>query len=127
MTSRQHRVYAYVLPLSGCFLHRLCANACNERGTDRHPSALNCLQARCGARLLPVSNLMLRGLCSIPYRRRHGTTPMSEDISAAGKRVLVVADELMIRMLLQGMLADLGHTLAGEAGRIEDAVALARQ
>src|SRR3984893_6440856 len=70
---------------------------------------------------------MLRCLCSIPYRRRHGTTPMSEDISAAGKRVLVVEDELMIRMLLQDMLADLGHTLAGEAGRIEDAVALARQ
>jgi CheY-like chemotaxis protein len=52
---------------------------------------------------------------------------MSEDSSAAGKRVLVVEDELMIRMLLQDMLADLGHTLAGEAGRIEDAVALARQ
>jgi CheY-like chemotaxis protein len=52
---------------------------------------------------------------------------MSEDISAAGKRVLVVEDELMIRMLLQDMLADLGHTLAGEAGRIEEAVALARQ
>jgi CheY-like chemotaxis protein len=51
----------------------------------------------------------------------------SEDISAAGKRVLVVEDELMIRMLLQDMLADLGHTLAGEAGRIEDAVALAKQ
>ncbi len=52
---------------------------------------------------------------------------MSEDIAAAGKRVLVVEDELMIRMLLQDMLADLGHTLAGEAGRIEDAVALAKQ
>jgi CheY-like chemotaxis protein len=51
----------------------------------------------------------------------------SEDISAAGKRVLVVEDELMIRMLLQDMLADLGHTLAGEAGRIEDALALAKQ
>ena len=33
----------------------------------------------------------------------------------------------MIRMLLQDMLADLGHTLAGEAGRIEEAVALAKQ
>ena len=51
----------------------------------------------------------------------------SEDIAAAGKRVLVVEDELMICMLLQDMLADLGHTLAGEAGRIEDAVALAKQ
>src|ERR1700728_5488348 len=51
----------------------------------------------------------------------------SEGQFSAGKRVLVVEDELMIRMLLQDMLADLGHTLAGEAGRIEEAVALAKQ
>ncbi len=44
-----------------------------------------------------------------------------------GKRVLVVEDELMIRMLLQDMLTDLGHTLAGEAGGIEEALALAKQ
>jgi len=51
----------------------------------------------------------------------------SEANPGAGKRVLVVEDELMIRMLLQDMLADLGHTLAGEAGRIEDALTLAEQ
>ena len=49
-----------------------------------------------------------------------------QDISSR-KRVLIVEDELMIRMLLQDMLADLGHTLAGEAGRIDEAVALAKQ
>ena len=52
---------------------------------------------------------------------------MSENNPSAGKRVLVVEDELMIRMLLQDMLTDLGHTLAGEAGRIEDALALAKE
>jgi CheY-like chemotaxis protein len=46
---------------------------------------------------------------------------------AAGKRILVVEDELMIRMLLQDMLADLGHTLAGEAGRLDEALALAKR
>ena len=51
----------------------------------------------------------------------------SEQDSVAGKRVLVVEDELMIRLLLQDMLDDLGHTLAGEAGRIEDALTLAKQ
>jgi len=56
-----------------------------------------------------------------------GSRMMSEENVLAGKRVLVVEDELMIRMLLQDMLADLGHTLAGEAGRIEEAVALAKQ
>jgi len=48
------------------------------------------------------------------------------EVSVAGKLVLVVEDELMIRMLLQDMLADLGHTLAGEAGRIDEAIALAK-
>ena len=33
----------------------------------------------------------------------------------------------MIRMLLQDMLADLGCKLAGEAGRIEEALTLAKQ
>ncbi len=47
--------------------------------------------------------------------------------SPAGKRVLVVEDELMIRLLLQDMLVDLGHTLASEAGRIEEALALAQE
>ena len=33
----------------------------------------------------------------------------------------------MIRMLLHGMLEDLGYTLAGEAGGIDEAMALAKQ
>ena len=51
----------------------------------------------------------------------------SEEVSGAGMRVLVVEDELMIRMLLQDMLDDLGHTLAGEAGHIDEALALAKR
>jgi CheY-like chemotaxis protein len=47
--------------------------------------------------------------------------------SGASKRVLVVEDELMIRMLLQDMLTDLGYTLAGEAGRIDEALELAKR
>jgi CheY-like chemotaxis protein len=43
-----------------------------------------------------------------------------------GKRVLLVEDEMMIRMLLEGMLDDLGHTVAGEAGAIDEALALAK-
>ena len=52
---------------------------------------------------------------------------MTPEQDITGRRVLIVEDELMIRMLLQDMLADLGHTLAGEAGRIDEAVALAKQ
>lgn len=42
-------------------------------------------------------------------------------------RVLVVEDEMMIRMLLEGMLEDLGHTIAGQAGDIDKALALAQR
>jgi CheY-like chemotaxis protein len=50
-----------------------------------------------------------------------------DNTAAAGRRVLLVEDELMIRMLLDGMVTDLGHTVAGEAGAIEDAMKLAKE
>jgi CheY-like chemotaxis protein len=46
--------------------------------------------------------------------------------AVSGKRVFVVEDDLMIRMLLESMLADLGHTVAAQAGGIEEALALAK-
>jgi CheY-like chemotaxis protein len=46
---------------------------------------------------------------------------------AASKRVLIVEDELMIRMLLEGMLTDLGHIVAAEAGGLDEAISLAKQ
>jgi CheY-like chemotaxis protein len=45
----------------------------------------------------------------------------------AGGRIFVVEDESMIRMLLDGMLEDLGYTMTAEAGAIDEAVALARE
>jgi len=43
-----------------------------------------------------------------------------------GKRVLVVEDELMIRMLLEDMLGELGYTIAAEAARIAEALEAAK-
>jgi CheY-like chemotaxis protein len=51
----------------------------------------------------------------------------SEATTAVGKRVLVVEDNLMIRMLLESMLTELGHTVAAQAGGIEEAVTLAKE
>jgi CheY-like chemotaxis protein len=42
------------------------------------------------------------------------------------KRILVVEDELMIRMLLEDMLGELGYTVAAEAARIEEALDAAK-
>ena len=44
----------------------------------------------------------------------------------AGLRVLIVEDEVLIRMLFEDMLDELGHKVEAAAGNIEDAVRLAR-
>ena len=46
--------------------------------------------------------------------------------AAPAKRILVVEDELMIRMLLEDMLGELGYTVAAEAARIEEALEAAK-
>jgi CheY-like chemotaxis protein len=38
------------------------------------------------------------------------------------KRILVVEDELIIRMLLEDMLGELGYTVAAEAARMDEAL-----
>ena len=40
-------------------------------------------------------------------------------------RVLIVEDEVMIRILLEGMLRKLGYTITAEAGRVEEALEVA--
>jgi CheY-like chemotaxis protein len=43
-----------------------------------------------------------------------------------GKRILLVEDELMIRMLLEDMLGELGCTVAAEAAHLDEALEAAR-
>jgi DNA-binding NtrC family response regulator len=43
-------------------------------------------------------------------------------VDARSKRVLIVEDELMIRMLLEDMLAELGYAVAGTAARLDEAM-----
>jgi CheY-like chemotaxis protein len=49
------------------------------------------------------------------------------DRSPGSRRVLVVEDEIMIRMLLEDMLDDLGFKVALSAGRLDEAISLARE
>ena len=44
----------------------------------------------------------------------------------ARRRILVVEDEFLIRMLLEDMLTDLGYELVGVAGRVDEAAELAQ-
>jgi CheY-like chemotaxis protein len=50
------------------------------------------------------------------------TSAMPARSAAPAKRVLVVEDELMIRMLLEDMLGELGYTVAAEAGHVDEAL-----
>lgn len=46
--------------------------------------------------------------------------------SQSGRRILVVEDEFLIRMLLEDMLGDLGYELAGVAGHVDEATEMAK-
>ena len=50
------------------------------------------------------------------------SAPGQEGTTRQAKRVLIVEDELMIRMLLEDMLNELGYSIAAEAGRIDEAL-----
>ena len=47
---------------------------------------------------------------------------MATERPAKAKRILVVEDEPLIRMLLEDMLGELGYTVAAEAAGIEEAL-----
>jgi CheY-like chemotaxis protein len=51
---------------------------------------------------------------------------MSELTALKGRRVLVVEDEMMIAMLVEDMLAELGCAVVGPAHALEAALSLAR-
>jgi CheY-like chemotaxis protein len=51
--------------------------------------------------------------------------PIGRTPGPPGKRILIVEDELMIRMLLEDMLDELGYSVAGEAAHIDEALAAA--
>jgi CheY-like chemotaxis protein len=50
----------------------------------------------------------------------------TETPATQAKRVLVVEDEPMIRILLEDMLGELGYTVAAEAARLEEALEATR-
>jgi CheY-like chemotaxis protein len=51
---------------------------------------------------------------------------MTDTANLAGLRVLVVEDEMMVSMLIEDMLTDLGCLVVGPASRLDEAVELAK-
>ncbi|MDQ2080627.1 response regulator [Xanthobacteraceae bacterium Astr-EGSB] len=51
----------------------------------------------------------------------------AEETRRTRPHVLVVEDELMIRMLLEDMLTDSGYEVVASAGRLDDALQFARE
>ena len=52
---------------------------------------------------------------------------MTNTAKLDGLRVLVVEDEMMVSMLIEDMLGDLGCTVVGPASRLDEAIELAKQ
>ena len=57
------------------------------------------------------------------FSRDHGMTGSSPDTAAAQRRVLIVEDEMLIGMLLEDMLGDLGIKVIGVIPRVNEALA----
>jgi CheY-like chemotaxis protein len=55
-----------------------------------------------------------------------GSEPEAQ-VTAQPRRVLVVEDELMIRMLLEDMLGELGYTVSAAAARLDEAMQAAQE
>jgi CheY-like chemotaxis protein len=54
------------------------------------------------------------------------SSSIATHVTGPARRILVVEDELMIRMLLEDMLGELGYTVAAEAARIDEALEAAK-
>ncbi len=52
---------------------------------------------------------------------------MNESAKLNGLKVLVVEDEMMVSMLIEDMLSDLGCEVVGPASRLDEAIALANE
>ncbi len=52
---------------------------------------------------------------------------MTDPASLQGLRVLVVEDEMMVSMLIEDMLTDLGCIVVGPASRLDEAMALVEE
>src|SRR4026208_2326873 len=56
-----------------------------------------------------------------------GVLEMTAPASLQGLRALVVEDEMMVSMLIEDMLSDLGCTVIGPASRLDEAIELANR
>jgi CheY-like chemotaxis protein len=56
----------------------------------------------------------------------NGPSEHAASEAIAGRRILVVEDEFLIRMLLEDMLDELGYAVADAAGRVEEAADMAK-
>jgi CheY-like chemotaxis protein len=50
------------------------------------------------------------------------TSPATSGAPPRATRILIVEDEMMIRMLLEDMLGELGYTVVAQVGRIDEAL-----
>jgi CheY-like chemotaxis protein len=56
----------------------------------------------------------------------NSSAAQSPETTGSTRRILVVEDEFLIRMLLEDMLDELGYVVAAAAGRVDEAAELAK-
>jgi CheY-like chemotaxis protein len=48
-------------------------------------------------------------------------------VSSSSKRILIVEDEMLVAMMIEDMVIELGHAVAGVASRLKDGLRLVEQ
>jgi CheY-like chemotaxis protein len=81
-----------------------------------------------GSRNLP-SNVGSATIDGYPLQRATGENQDMSDAApaSASRRVLVVEDEMLIGMLLEDMLTDMGHQVVGIISRVNEALAVVQR
>jgi PAS domain S-box-containing protein len=88
---------------------------------DWRPDGLRCML------IVPRSNLVDGPERSPPPAPPvEPAAPPRQEAPGRGKRILVVEDESLIAMMMEGMLNDIGHSVVGPFGQIEAALEAAR-
>ena len=109
---------AISLPLRG-------AQRCSRRGGGSPPAHHGYIIHRRPIRLSQAGNLLNGYNSLVPSRFDRQKDGNLTDATARRLSVFLVEDEAIIRMMIAGMVEELGHDVAVEAGNITDALKLA--
>jgi CheY-like chemotaxis protein len=60
-------------------------------------------------------------------KKTRPTKKRTAPLHPSGKRILIVEDEMLVAMMIEDMVAELGHTVVGVASRLKEGLQMAEE